>query len=205
MLKAALQNPDVKKDQLISMLDSIEKTAGRIEKIMKTVKSLAYGGEGESLQRVSMAALVDSAVDLLGAKIRSRGVQLRVELMGSEQMIECRPTEIFQILVNLVTNAFDAVKGADGAAWIEIRGEVLAAETVGAQKLLRFTVTDSGRGIPVEIQRKLFTPFFTTKEMGVGTGLGLTISQSLAYKNRGRIFYNPNHLHTQFVFEMPVA
>ncbi|MGZ3806372.1 MAG: ATP-binding protein [Pseudobdellovibrionaceae bacterium] len=66
------------------------------------------------------------------------------------------------------------------------------------------SVLDSGRGVSAEALHHLFQPFFTTKEIGVGTGLGLTISNSLADRNGGRLFHEPNSPHTKFCLALPL-
>src|SRR5690606_36864043 len=108
MIKNLLRDPNVNFETVRTMIDSIEVTGRRIEKIMRTVRALSHGGEAEPLQKVSLAALVDSALDIVGARMKNRGVKLQIELHAAERVLDCRPSEIFQILVNLLNNATDA-------------------------------------------------------------------------------------------------
>jgi signal transduction histidine kinase len=109
--------------------------------------------------------------------------------------IECRPTEISQILLNLLNNAFDAVFSLS-EKWVELQVEELPDE-------IRIQVTDSGSGISKGIREKLMQPFFTTKEPGKGTGLGLSISNRIALKHHGKIYLDESCKNTRFVLVLP--
>lgn len=204
MMKALLASPEPKMDQIRQMVDSIETTGRRIEKIMRTVRALSHGGEAEPLQRVSLQALIDSALDIAGARLRSKGVSLRIELHDPARAIECRPTEMFQILINLLNNAHDAVKNSPEPTVVVASAEEAGSGGVGAGAGgVRLSIRDNGVGLPDEVREKLFRPFFTTKEVGVGTGLGLTISQSLAIRNGARLWLDPTREATIFHLFLP--
>lgn len=181
-------------DQIRQMLLSIETTAKRIEKIMQTVRSLAYQSESEAIQRTTIQVLLDSVLDILGARLRRHEVKFELMVESPNLELECRPTEIFQILSNLLSNAIDAVRELD-KRWIRL-------EVTRQANGIHFCMIDSGKGVSDEIAKKLFTPFFTTKGIGVGTGLGLTISQSLAHRNRGRLYFDGNN-PTRFCLWLP--
>lgn len=195
MVKELLNAPSPKLDVIRGMIDSIENTGRRIEKIMRTVRSLSHGGEAEPLQRLSLAALVDSALDIVGSRMKNQGVRIDIALHAPESMLECRPTEIFQILVNLLNNAHDAAQSGD-SPWVRL-------ESSERDSGVELSVVDSGPGMPAETAAKLFTPFFTTKQVGVGTGLGLTISQSLAVRNGARLWYDKDSPRTRFCLWLP--
>ena len=71
--------------------------------------------------------------------------------------------------------------------------------------LAQIIVTDSGPGIPKDIQHKIMQPFFTTKPVGTGTGLGLSISRSLIERHKGKLTLDSQSQHTRFVIMLPVA
>lgn len=87
--------------------------------------------------------------------------------------IECQPTQISQVIINLLNNAFDAVSMLP-EKWVHV--DVIPH----GNERLKIIVTDSGQGIPDAISEKMMEPFFTTKPVGKGTGLGLSISQGIA-------------------------
>ena len=93
-------------------------------------------------------------------------------------LVECSPSQINQVFLNLVTNAAQATD--------DVTGEITVATTVvGGQ--VRVDVSDNGHGIAENIQSKIFDPFFTTKEVGSGTGLGLSIAYKIVQEHGGRI------------------
>lgn len=188
------ENPDLKTAR--TMMESIEVTGRRIEKIMGTVRALAHGGEAEPLQKISLQALIENSLDMVRSRLKNHGIQLRTNLHAPEMPIVCRPTEVFQILLNLLNNAHDAAQGKS-SSWIEVQSE-------NHENGILISVTDSGPGVSPEALNKLFQPFFTTKEVGVGTGLGLTISNSLAHRNGGRLFYESNSPNTRFCLALPL-
>ncbi|MGE0633773.1 MAG: ATP-binding protein [Pseudobdellovibrionaceae bacterium] len=196
MIKAFLQveKPDLKK--IKEMVESVEVTGRRIEKIMQTVRSLSHGGEVEGLQNVTIKDVVDSTLDIVGSRIKNNGIQLSVQLHDPEEKLMCRPTEMFQILTNLMNNAHDAAIGKPNS-WIK----VITEDSEGG---ILISILDSGQGIPEEVEKKLFEPFFTTKQVGVGTGLGLTISLTLASRNGARLSYDRNRPNTCFCLWLPL-
>jgi len=198
------QNPP-SREEIIRQLKEVEFTAGRIEKIMRTVKSLAHPGAGSSepKERVSLAELLQSVMDLFSPRAERHGLRWQIE--GEELfplVLESRPTDVFQILANLLTNALDAVKGSEGEVLGTARRIGLRLEKHGPE--LHIIVFDEGPGIPDQVLPKLFTPFFTTKKRGEGTGLGLTVSQALAHRLGGRLEFLGNH-PTRFALILPLC
>jgi len=196
MVLSALNSPNPNLATIKSMVESIETTGRRIEKIMKTVRALSHGGETEALQKVSLKTLIESALDILSNRIRNQGIRLDLELDQPDKILTCRPTELFQIMVNLLSNAHDAVQSLDDR-WIKIR-------SFSQENSIQLQILDSGSGVSPEIAQKLFTPFFTTKQVGVGTGLGLTISHSLALRNGAKLSYEAENKNTCFVLNLPI-
>ena len=108
-----------------------------------------------------------------------KNVDIFRNLHCSDKYIEGNETQISQLILNLIINAFQALGEKDG-------GEVtVTTERVGSD--IMFEVADNGPGIPDEIKEKIFDPFFTTKESGAGTGLGLAIALQAAEDHKGRM------------------
>lgn len=197
MLLSLLEHSEkIDRPKLRQMLESIEATGRRIEKIMRTVRSLAHKSDAEASEQTTVRVVVDAVLDILGARLRRHEVKFELVLPTEELSLVCRPTEVFQILSNLFTNAVDAVSNLS-ERWVRLE---VKPEGQG----VFFCMTDSGPGIDPEIEKKLFTPFFTTKGVGVGTGLGLTISQSLAHRNKGRLYFEGNN-PTRFCLWLPLG
>jgi C4-dicarboxylate-specific signal transduction histidine kinase len=112
--------------------------------------------------------------------------------------IECQSTQISQVILNLLNNAFDAVQGLE-ERWVKV-----AVIDLGERMEIR--VSDSGKGIPAEIAKKILEPFYTTKEVGKGTGQGLGISRRIVERYGGRIVLGDSPLGgARFTATLPIA
>lgn len=122
--------------------------------------------------------LVERAADLVGHQMQLKRVSLQVERHTPLGCIDADPAQLRQVLLALLMNALDAsVPG----------GHITIATRPGPEGGIEFSVADDGAGIPVEIQEKVFTPFFTTKALGQGTGLGLSICHGIVVSHGGRV------------------
>lgn len=116
--------------------------------------------------------------------------------------ISCNPGEIGQVILNLLINASHAIK-ARGA--IE-RGQISVATRLANDHQISISISDSGMGIPAGVQPRIFEEFFTTKELGVGTGMGLAIAQRVIKSHKGTIsFTTEENVGTTFTILLPVA
>jgi signal transduction histidine kinase len=108
-----------------------------------------------------------------------------------------RAVQISQILLNLLGNAYDAVEAA------ERRHVRITVDADAAQ--VHIAVTDSGPGIPAELRERIMEPFFTTKDVGRGTGLGLSLSRGLAELHGGDLALDATSVETRFILTLPRA
>jgi len=126
--------------------------------------------------------------------MRERFHQNRVALSathtGPTQCI-CQSTRISQAVINLLTNALDA-SAKHESPWVTIETSVVGDETV-------IRITDSGQGIPVDLHQKIFQPFFTTKDINQGTGIGLSLVKSVVEQHGGLVAVDAQHPNTSFV------
>lgn len=172
----------------------ISHNAERIHKIVQSLKRFSYMGDAK-LEPCSVRQILDETVELCRERFRNCGVHFVVELSDESLTVNCVESEIFQVLINLLNNAFHAVETLP-QRWIR-----LEAGAVGDRVI--FSVTDSGLGLSMEVQEKLWQPFFTTKSVGSGTGLGLSISRRLVEGNKGTLTYDKTSPHTRFVVSLP--
>jgi len=145
----------------------------RIRELVVKLRTFSRMDQGEQ-GLVSMRECVDSLLTILGHRLRDIEVETH---LGEPDKIECFPSLINQALMNLVSNAIDALEGR-GRLTISSRPE---GDTYS------ITVTDTGRGIPEELRERVLDPFFTTKPVGAGTGLGLSITYSIVKKHGGTL------------------
>lgn len=196
-LKRLLKKPPMDLILIEKELSRIESTAFRIAKIIKGLRTFSRNSEQDPMEFISVSRLVEDTLELCKERFDKFGVELRVSMDRTCDLeIEARPSQITQVLLNLLGNAFDAVENLP-EKWVELNVQEAAGK-------LRVRVSDSGSGIPESIVQKLMDPFFTTKEVGKGTGLGLSISKGIVEDYSGVIYYDKMSLHTAFVVELPI-
>jgi two-component system NtrC family sensor kinase len=186
------QNFDVqsaKKD-----IEKIEVTVDRITKIIKGLKTFSRNADNDPYIESSLNDIISETLELCREKLRLSGVQIKVKC-SENFLIECSPTQISQVLMNLIGNSFDAISDLN-EKWIDI-------EVIESLSSYSIFVKDSGQGIESAIASKIKQPFFTTKEIGKGTGLGLSISNGIIQQHGGLLEYVPNQKNTTFVFSLP--
>jgi PAS domain S-box-containing protein len=182
-------------DQDRSDLKIIEKNVQRIAKIIKGLLTYARDGKQDPFREATFGQIVEDTLDLCRERFKKHRVTLDISY-ETHTAVECRQSQISQILLNLLNNAFDAVVNLP-ERWVKV--QVLSDATS-----LRLLVQDSGSGIPLQISKKLAQPFFTTKAVGKGTGLGLSISRNLAELHNGTLEYDPSAAHTTFILTLPL-
>jgi len=144
-----------------------------------TYKLLSFARKTDpSVRAVSLNNIVDEVIGLTSQKTRYANVHIATELSPDLPEIEASPTEIQQVLLNLVNNAIDAIEHPGGTVTVITRAE-------GDAVVLE--VRDTGEGIPEANLARIFDPFFTTKPVGQGTGLGLSICYGIVEKAGGSI------------------
>lgn len=191
-----LNEPEIERGLIKENLEKISRTTERIAKIVRGLRTFSRSASKDPMQVASLQSIVRETISLCGEKMKNHGVELRLH-ENAEIFIPCRPTEISQVILNLLNNSFDAVEPL-AEKWID-----LSVEKKGNSASIR--ITDSGRGIPPEVLAKLMQPFFTTKEAGKGTGLGLSIAKGIAEAHGGRLYVDTASPHTCFVLELPAA
>lgn len=178
--------------RVLKQLETIRNTTSRIAKIVDGLKVFSRDSRLDQTQPISLKEILEQARTLCHQKLKD--IPLRIFCEASI-MARANPTELLQVLVNLVNNAIDAQQGKS-ERWIEIR-------VVDKSDYFAIQVIDSGAGIDGTVLRKMFTPFFTTKPVGQGTGLGLSISKRLMENRGGKLYYALVQSHTAFVVEVP--
>jgi signal transduction histidine kinase len=159
--------------QLQADLKEVEKAAKRSQDII--INLLEFSGSGpKELKITTLDEIVERTMPMLKTVTREHRVAL--DLNTKEYSIKTSPQLLQQVFFNLVTNACQAMKQ---------KGELTITTNLSSDhKWIQLQVEDNGPGIPLEIQEKIFEAFFTTKEEGQGTGLGLSLSREIV-KNLG--------------------
>ncbi len=177
--------------------ERIVRTAERIATVVRGLRTFARDGAEDPPTEVAVPRLIDDALDVCSMRFKGRGLELRRAGESPGLMVTCRSVQIVQVLLNLLNNAFDAVK-AEKAPWIRI-------SVVDRGATVEIRVEDSGPGIPGWVAQKIMLPFFTTKDVGAGTGLGLSISMGIVSGHGGTLRLDREAAHTCFVVSLPKA
>ena len=175
-------------------LNKIEETANLIAKIIRGLNAFSRNTENDPMTLHSVRAIINFAIELCDERLKSNQITIKVR-EGRDAEILCRDVQITQVLVNLINNSIDAVDKLD-EKWIEISVSV-------APKKVIISVIDSGKGIAPHLVDKIMQPFFSTKQIGKGIGLGLSISKGIAESHNGKISYEPIFENTKFDLELP--
>jgi signal transduction histidine kinase len=161
----------------------------RLERIVHDALSFARPADPK-LESLAVDSLLREVQGLMSPGLESRAVQMVVEF-DSELLINGDSGHLKQVLINLVRNAADAIAGA---GTVTLRGRATRALLRGRETdAVVLEVGDTGQGIPPEVEKRLFDPFYSTKE--TGTGLGLPIAARIVEKHGGVIQYEtrPGH------------
>lgn len=195
LIEALDDEVDLSKDKIKSVLATMKTTSLRIARIVRALRSFARDGSKDPLEVYSLKKLVNESLELCREKIRYKDIEFTVDTIPDYIDVKCHPTEILQVILNLVSNAQDAVRSLE-SKWIRLSYQDLGGD-------IEIAVTDSGSGISGEIEEKIFQPFFTTKEVGKGTGLGLSISREIMERHGGALILDRAASNTRFAIRLP--
>lgn len=190
---------DFDKEKVKTDTMKIISTVERISNIINSLRSISRNAEIDSGKPEDVQKILEEVLSLSRERFKCNSVELRQNIIDipNQLQIICRPSEISQVILNLLNNAFDAVSPLD-EKWVELKAVISGPN-------IKIVVIDSGNGIPQPILEKLMQPFFTTKEIGKGTGLGLSISKKIIEKHQGKLYYDIESKNTCFIVEIPIS
>lgn len=178
-------------------LSAIGDSVDRIRRIVDGLQVFSRASTPENVA-FDLHETVDRSVSLVDGIYGAQGISIEVDLRATQPLVVGSAGRMQQVIMNLLTNARDAVKDAS-----ERRIRVETRDEEGAVVL---RVSDSGVGIAPDLAQRLFDPFFTTKPVGEGTGLGLGISRSIVKEMDGTLELDSSCEHgTCFATRLPVA
>jgi two-component system NtrC family sensor kinase len=172
-------------------LEEMREGLNRVKELVLDLRTFSRLDEGE-FKTVDVVDTIDSVLLLLKHRMNNR---IEVEKhYGPERILYCYAGRLNQVLMNLISNAADAIAG---------EGKIVVTTSQAAEVFL-ISVRDTGGGIPEAIRSKIFDPFFTTKPVGQGTGLGLAISYGIVQDHGGSIeVHSEEGAGTEFIVKIP--
>ncbi len=182
---------------VVEQLSQLQATVFRIANIIKALRTFSRDAQADPLHQVPLKKIVEDTLRLCRSKFEACGVRLEVIPFDETLKVEIQETQISQVLLSLLSNSFDAVQSSS-EKWIRI-------EVRKISQMLELAVVDSGPGIPAHVREKMFQPFFTTKDIGKGSGLGLSVAKGVIEGHGGSILYDSNSVHTRFVICLPLS
>jgi len=177
------------------IFDKIQSASEKIESIIRRVMDFSRPSEPR-FTMTNMSLPIKEAIDLASVTLRKSGIA--IEKILAEDLPPCRadPRLIEQVILNLITNAAEAMEGMDKVKKIEITSSL-------KKRRLLVTVSDSGPGVPLDLREQIFDPFYTTKNGS--TGLGLSLSHRIIRDHGGSLRVGASVLGgAKFIIEIPV-
>jgi signal transduction histidine kinase len=166
----------------------------RVRKIVQDLKDFSRVDAYQEWQWVNLHHGIDTTLNIVNNEVKYKADI--VKEYGDIPEVECLPSELNQVILNIVVNGAQAISGP--------RGRITIRTGAGADHVW-IEIADTGSGIPKAILSRVFDPFFTTKPIGSGTGLGLSLSYGIIQKHRGRIeVQSEPGAGTVFRIELPI-
>jgi C4-dicarboxylate-specific signal transduction histidine kinase len=187
-------------DDAEPLVSDLEKAMEQVRKATEIISHLRTFGRAArvSIEQVDVDDVIERSLLLVHEQLRLRGIEVELELCPDELLVVANPIQLEQVFINLLTNARDALVDSK-------RKTIRIASSRDGEKI-RIAFSDTGPGIPLELQQRIFDPFFTTKEVGTGTGLGLSITYSILKEYGGEISVDSRPgKGAMFLVELPYA
>ena len=184
---------------VLKACDSIVQTSDRAIKVLRGLRGFGREANQDPMRLASINEIAEQCIELQSTRFGRHNIELRLDLNLNIPDLLCRQTQIAQIVTNLLNNAFDAIVQSDAAKrWMSLTTECVEGE-------IFLDVTDSGPGIEDHFKAHLMEPFFTTKEFGLGMGVGLSLSHAIAQNHGGGLTLRKGTKNTSFRLVLPIT
>ncbi|MDO7847936.1 ATP-binding protein [Hymenobacter sp. M29] len=180
----------------MQLVRDVQEAGGRISKLVADVKTYSHMDRAGGVERLDVTAGLESTLNMLGFQLRQKNVRLTRDYAAELPPIRGQVSSLNQVWTNLLDNAIDALPAQGGEITLRTRRE---------GDFVRVFLIDNGSGIPAEVLPHIFEPFYTTKQAGDGSGLGLDIAQRIIHQHDGRLEVDSRPGHTEFCAWLPVA
>jgi PAS domain S-box-containing protein len=189
----------LEQEKVLKNLQKISAQVGRVDEIIKHMRSLVGSGSATEMELCSLNEAVIGALGVLGRQLTSHKISLAKRLSKDLPGVFGNKNRLEEIVINLLVNAMQALDKAG----VEEREIICCTRTAGEKVILE--ISDNATGISDDIKDGIFDPFFTTKETGEGMGLGLSIVQTVLSGFNGQIeAFNNEKGGATFKVELPV-
>jgi signal transduction histidine kinase len=177
------------------LVAEIEAASRRISDLVESVKIYTHMDQAADKQPVNPHQGIQSTLTVMGHKLSEKHVRVETEFMADPPLLLAYVSELNQVWTNLIDNAVDAMPD----------GGTLRIKTEQAGNFFMVRIIDNGTGIPADILPKIYDPFFTTKPVGKGTGLGLDVVNRLLQNHQAVITVKSEPGRTEFTVCFPLG
>jgi two-component system NtrC family sensor kinase len=206
MGRAALLAEKLDGHPLAADAQRIHEAAERCGRIVRTFLNMARSRPANRSE-VALNDLATAAVDMLAYVLRSHGIAVALDLLPGLPPVKADADQIGQVVLNLIVNAQQALGARDHGRRLTVSTGVAPMTDGDRRRTPRvwLRVRDNGPGIAAGLRERIFEPFFTTKSEGVGTGLGLAVSRSIARDHGGELTLQDDGDGACFCLQLPVS
>ncbi|MBS1983207.1 MAG: hypothetical protein JST16_03465 [Bdellovibrionales bacterium] len=194
-LSDLVQDNEFDREGVSTVTTAIEKNILRIARITEQLRDVARDGSHDAPTQMDIHAIVHEALSLCKEKFRHGGIRFELDRQTDPIFVQVQSTQMIQVVLNLLNNAYDASQQSPHP-WIKV-------SITATPDTAEIEVTDNGPPISKSVREKLFQPFFTTKDIGKGTGLSLSVSRGIVEQHGGRIVYEDEGNSTTFRISLP--
>jgi len=178
------------------MVEDIQHSSKRIADLVNSIKNFTHMDRAQDKQFADIHMGIRNTLTMLGYKVRKGNIQLVEEYDENLPPVKGLIGELNQVWTNIIDNAIDAM---------EVNGQgVLTIKTERDGEFVQVTISDDGPGIPENVLPNIFDPFYTTKPMGKGTGMGLEVVQRIIYQHNGSVKVKSQPGQTHFIVCFPL-
>lgn len=178
------------------LVNEIEEASRRINDLVTSIKSYTHMDQAPERKRADIHVGIRNTLKMLNHKLKKNNVTLVEHFEENLPEATIFISEMNQVWTNLIDNAIDAMEGREN--------NILEIKTIKDGTFINISVIDNGVGVPESIKDKIFDPFYTTKAIGKGTGLGLDVVQQIINQHNGKIYLNSNPGRTEFKICIPI-
>jgi signal transduction histidine kinase len=173
-------------------MERVLELAHRAKGLSRQILTFGRVGDEAEFERLPIRPIVEEAITMIRALLPAT-VDIRVDIGPNPGAIHCDPAQIQQLVVNLCNNAFQALSSAGGHIRVSLRRETVAVDKASRHPHLQASdyvvleIADTGQGMDAETIERVYEPFFTTQDVGEGTGLGLSVVHGIVRRHGGEI------------------
>jgi len=198
ILESADKNLDGGAGEILKKIDGIIRHVSRAAETVQALRLISRDTGSDPVAKIQARELIQEALQICASRFQSLGIEVQVVGLDQTIEIEGRATQLIQALLSCFNNSCDAVAELP-VRWLRIE----CAERRDPLPSLEITINDSGTGISPKNAEKVFQPFFTTKKVGMGAGLGLSTARGIVEGHGGRIAFDLSAPHTKLTIRIP--